>query len=276
MNSRLQPKQAGFTLIELSIVLVIIGLIVGGILVGRDLIQAARLRAVITQIQNYQTAVGAFQIKYNCLPGDCPTATDWWGARPGGCNSGNYTTSYTIPTCNGNGNGRLVNALDTSDNADNTTEAVLFWQHLANAGLVSGGYVGVKDGLSYLGVVPGVNVPLLNNYQNVSVMATYQSSNISSWYRNTNYYSVGVFVPAASLTWGAFLTVTEAQAMDMKFDDGQPLTGKMLSDSWSNPGPSYANVPEKSCITSTWMPDNPTYQKLGVGLVCNLFIEAGF
>src|ERR1700691_433072 len=65
-------SQSGFTLIELSIVLVIIGLIVGGVLVGQDLIRAAEVRAQISQIEKYNTAVNTFRDKYNALPGDLP------------------------------------------------------------------------------------------------------------------------------------------------------------------------------------------------------------
>jgi prepilin-type N-terminal cleavage/methylation domain-containing protein len=65
-----QAAERGFTLIELCIVLVIIGLIVGGVLVGRDLISAAAVRAQVSQIEKYNTAVNTFRAKYGALPGD--------------------------------------------------------------------------------------------------------------------------------------------------------------------------------------------------------------
>src|ERR1035438_8206439 len=65
-----RPETAAFTLIEMSIVLVIIGLVVGGILVGQNLIAAAGVRATISQIEKYNTAVNTFRTKYDALPGD--------------------------------------------------------------------------------------------------------------------------------------------------------------------------------------------------------------
>ena len=86
-NSSRQPRtkcgvtslDSAFTLIELSIVMVIIGLLVGGVLVGNDLIYAASVRAQITQIEQLETAINTFKVKYNCLPGDCANATDFFG-----------------------------------------------------------------------------------------------------------------------------------------------------------------------------------------------------
>ena len=64
-------KLDGFTLIEISIVLVILGLIIGGVLIGRVLVKAAEIRSSISQIEQYRTAANTFKLKYNCLPEDC-------------------------------------------------------------------------------------------------------------------------------------------------------------------------------------------------------------
>jgi|GEM_PF-1037087 len=63
-------NDSGFTLIELSIVLVIIGLITGGILLGNDLINAATIRQQISQIEKLRVSTSTFRVKYGYMPGD--------------------------------------------------------------------------------------------------------------------------------------------------------------------------------------------------------------
>ena len=67
--------QSAFTLVELSIVLIIVGLLVGGVLTGQALIRAAELRAITTEKDKYITTLYAFRDKYQALPAICPTPT---------------------------------------------------------------------------------------------------------------------------------------------------------------------------------------------------------
>lgn len=115
-------KQAGFTLVELSIVLVIIGLLVGGILGGQELIRAAELNSISSDANKYKVAVNAFRLKYNAMPGDMKNAFDYWGAAQG------CTNAQTGTGCNGNGDGRMTW----------NSEGVRAWSHLAWAGIVPG------------------------------------------------------------------------------------------------------------------------------------------
>src|SRR5689334_22798184 len=128
----------GFSLLELSIVLVIIGLITGGIMAGRQMVHAAELRAITTEASKINSAIYTFREKYQALPGDMRNAVKYWGAQAGSTADGTDSTcsalTYTSPatstaTCNGDGNGQI--------NAWNQ-EHYRFWQQLANAGLFEG------------------------------------------------------------------------------------------------------------------------------------------
>jgi prepilin-type N-terminal cleavage/methylation domain-containing protein len=115
-------KQSGFTLIEIAIVLVIIGLLLGGVLKGQELITSARVRNLITLQDGVKAAYFGFLDRYRALPGDYDQATvNIANVAPAGC------------TGNGNGNGRieLGGALN---------ESVLVWEHLSKAGFINGSY----------------------------------------------------------------------------------------------------------------------------------------
>jgi hypothetical protein len=148
-----------FSLVELSIVLVILGLLVGGILAGQSLIRASEIRSMATDVTNYAVAIQTFRDKYMALPGDMPNAVAFWGAADGagaGMTAACATTdSRTLAdpraTCNGNGDGRV-------DYVTQSEETKRAWQHLANAGLISGRYSGTMIGGFR---VAGVDIPAL-------------------------------------------------------------------------------------------------------------------
>lgn len=110
----MRRHQSGFTLIEIAIVLVIIGLLLGGILKGQELISSARVRNLVSQIDGTKAAFFGFQDRYRALPGDFSAAT----------------TQIQGATQNGDGNGQITG-----------TEAIALWDHLSHAGFINGTYV---------------------------------------------------------------------------------------------------------------------------------------
>jgi prepilin-type N-terminal cleavage/methylation domain-containing protein len=148
-----------FSLIELSIVLVILGLLTGGILAGKSLIEAAQTKKIAGDVQKYATAVYAFRERYFQYPGDMNNATQFWGASDPVFATCRLTPSTGISTCDGNGDGfvggTMGNTLTTYQ-----PEALFVWKHLANAGLVAGSFTGVPETSSYpMEHISGVNCP---------------------------------------------------------------------------------------------------------------------
>ncbi len=151
-------RQKGFTLIELSIILAIIGLIVGGIMIGRDIIRVSQLRAVATEAGRYTQVVTDFRDKYLALPGDFAGAEALWGSDSNCPTSSSYTTTPHTATCNGDGNGRIGDYNATTYSwGGQAYEVMRAWQQLADAGLIDGQYSGVAS--SNAVAVIGVNVP---------------------------------------------------------------------------------------------------------------------
>ncbi len=129
----MKRSNQGFTLVELAIVLVIIGLIVGGIISGQEMIRSASLKSDLRAITQYATATNTFRDKYGDLPGDIPIATDFSLHQINGVNTACQTGAG--PSFNGNGNGTLEDFGDT--NIVNNGEMANFWFHLANSALIT-------------------------------------------------------------------------------------------------------------------------------------------
>jgi prepilin-type N-terminal cleavage/methylation domain-containing protein len=140
-------RQSGFTLLELSIVLVIIGLLVGGVFVGRDLIKAAQARSQVSQIEKLNIATNGFKIKYKAIPGDISNAASIGIGTAGG------------PGDDGNGNGRFDPGLKSYPVGGLETHA--FWHHLSRSGMLEKIYTQPFPVDPYFGPVPGIDSPAL-------------------------------------------------------------------------------------------------------------------
>ncbi|MFC1750911.1 prepilin-type N-terminal cleavage/methylation domain-containing protein [Pseudomonadota bacterium] len=117
----MKHKQAGFTLIEISIVLVVIGLLLGGVLKGQEMIENARISNLRNDFEGVTAAIYAYQDRYRALPGDD--------------NKANNADRGWTDSAAGNGNG----ALNTNNAFDaGAGESGQVWQHLRYAGLITG------------------------------------------------------------------------------------------------------------------------------------------
>lgn len=207
--SRRTTLQSGFSLVELSIVLVILGLLVGGILAGQSLIRAAELRAITTEQQRFNTAMSAFRDKYFAIPGDFRATT----------------TGFSATTWIGQGDGDAM--IETTATAT-TNEYSLAWIHLSAAGLIEGTYTNIADTTFTIGThnprskVGGAGWNI--NY--IGSIATTPTAN----YFEGNYGNAFLFGGGTSATLPtAVLKPEEAWNLDTKVDDGKPATGMVLS-----------------------------------------------
>jgi len=220
----------GFSLVELSIVLVILGLLTGGILAGQSLIRASELRTITAQVSTYQAAINTFRDKYFALPGDMVNATSFWGradtgATTGQCADPDTNTGASPRTCNGNGNGRTY--WGDTDAAGVIGESFHAWQHLANAGLVEGNYTGIP-GAALAYHTNTTNTPSTKLGSNTGVFYSWVGEQVGGGgfyagsYGHTFY--IGGHV-TNSATFGPILKPEELWNIDVKMDDGKPAYG---------------------------------------------------
>lgn len=223
---------SGFSLVELSIVLVILGLLTGGILTGQNLIRAAELRSVTAQFSQYQTAVMTFRDRYFALPGDIRNAEEFWGTMTSGtCPAATGGTG--TQTCNGNGDGNVF----YTTGANRTNEMFTFWQHLSNAGLIEGSFTGLSGpSSSGADAIIGNNVPPAKiSNAGWSAQTIGPSGDTEMWQLGSRYtfIIVGAKSPS-SITHGPLFSPEEAWNIDKKLDDGKPAYGKIAARYWNN------------------------------------------
>jgi prepilin-type N-terminal cleavage/methylation domain-containing protein len=254
-------RTSGFTLVELSIAILIIGLLIGGVMLGQTLLRSAQIRSALSEYALYTQAIGTFRDKYMALPGDYSAATTTWGAA-GTCPA---SAAITSGTCNGDGNGLIV----VNQSGTRIDEQFLAWHHLRKAELIQDAVSGYQGSVGTRDRVPGVNVPRSKLNTAGWGLISVTLSDLGGGYTQLPYTAPDT--PPNHVLWlggrsqsgtvdstVAVLTTSEALDIDKKADDGIPTTGKILSQSAG------------SCISAG------AYNSTAAGLLCALVFKTGY
>lgn len=259
MHSSTARSNAAFTLIEIAVVLVIIGLLVGGIIIGMDVIRNSQIQSVISDIGSFQSSMKQFRDKYKYLPGDFPNATAIWGAQ-GGCS---INTGGTSNTCNGNGDGRISGVTAPTTAFILSNENYYAWKHLLNAGFLVASY----DGYGYGRVASKLRSNFYSVFYSPAIGTL--SGVFTSKYGNILVYG-DKYISSSYPSYGAGLTGAEASYIDLKMDDGRPGLGQVLSYTTAS------GSPTTSCATSSTQLSATYNVSSGSTLNCALIFLTGF
>ncbi len=246
-NSR---SLAAYTLLEISIALVVIGLIAGAVIVGQVFIQQGNIRLVTRELARYEAAYTTFRDKYDALPGDMDRAHAIWGIAAG--TVGNDLTCqnrqrFNTRTCSGNGNGVIMTSARPQD------ETHRAWQHLKNAGLIEGTFGGTTNGVT-AGNLLSVTVPA-SRAQGAGYQFFYESKVDQGWINAPEAGGAIQAIRVAAPYSGADAPVRlgnrafspyDTASIDEKIDDAKPGLGKVFVHYLST----VDAVGNSSCVTS--------------------------
>lgn len=205
----------GFTLIELSVVIVIIGLIVAGVVAGASLVEQSKIRSLTSDYQKYMAAVSAFRLQYNYLPGDLPNGSQY------GFGGGDH----------GNGNRFLQDdASHAGWHSKNNAELTQFWIHLGQSGakLLPNDFQGGTGATNAVSSLADLDELLpKDSFDGHWGVISNKPSNSGQG----SAFVLGTTNVGASTNWAVrhYLTPRAAFSLDNKLDDGNPFTGNVLA-----------------------------------------------
>lgn len=254
----------GFTLLELSMVTVIVALILGGIMVGSDMLHVSRLHRTLVQLETIKKSVKLFKDKYHELPGDLPNAVSFWGAD-GACPPA-YTANPHKETCNGNGNGHIGDVY--TDGGATSYELYRAWQQLANATYYEGAYNGMSGPGGTNESLPGTNIPRgALEGSGYSLLYIFRpNGDVSYWPAKYGHGVVFGRIIAGGLNAAPVLTPKEAYALDAKIDDSRPAYGIAMG---------FKSATSPGC-TTTDTATNSVYNTGSAAVSCSLIFITGF
>lgn len=202
-------QEAGFTLVELAIVMIIIGLLIGGILKGQELISNAQLTATVAQIKGIDGALSTFRDKYSTLPGDIRNPQQ----RLRDCTANPCRTA-------GNGNGR-IDSPGLGNAPTLSQEGLTAFTHMAAADLISG--VDINGTLNFGSAVPEAKI---GGGFWLGYTANGNANGVTGM-RPGHYLVFNSLIQNISAGSTSGLTATDAASVDRKMDDGQPDAGDL-------------------------------------------------
>ena len=202
--------RSGFSLVELSIVLVILGLLTGGVLTGQSLIRAAELRSVTSEVNEFKMAYNTFKGKYFSIPGDMPNAPQFWPVIP--TTGAQRCDGVTLGFCDGGGE-------ITSTGGYENLRA---WQEFSLSGLLQGNYTGEPTGNVLNPNTIDTNIPSSKIGGGWDIFR----SSISN---NKTHVMLGNIGTDIQFNTVPVLSSEEMWNLDKKTDDGLPDTGSITS-----------------------------------------------
>lgn len=238
----------GFTLIELSIVIIIVGLIAGGIIGGASILENSRNRSQVAQITDNSAALNTFRLKYGYLPGDIPDGTAFG------------LTHYTTYR---NGNGYINDYQNNIPILSAWGEPYEVFRHLSESGLNKGKFAGAAGTYSFCEPTKQF-APL--KVGSGGIIATSFQNNVW-WYLGLNVCSTTNQLLMSALSTAGVLSPPQARYIDAKLDDGKPQTGNVRAVTATA---GTLDVTDGNCVSQT----ATIYNFAKDTLECRLYVKA--